>query len=94
MFSIKQKYSIQFVHLLHVRKISSINYPDDLRQKKVNFSTSKELRDFIIEIVSVKKAIWRQSRCNRTNYCIALRIKSDDLLIWDVGHQAYGHIRY
>jgi 1-deoxy-D-xylulose-5-phosphate synthase len=53
---------------------------------------AQELRNFIIDVVSVKKDIWRQFRRYRTHHCTALCINTpDDLLIWDVGHQAYGH---
>ncbi|OUL64241.1 1-deoxy-D-xylulose-5-phosphate synthase [Flavobacterium sp. AJR] len=54
---------------------------------------AQELRDFIIEIVSVKEGHLGAS-LGVTELTIALHYvfnTPDDLLVWDVGHQAYGH---
>jgi 1-deoxy-D-xylulose-5-phosphate synthase len=75
--------------------LSSINYPDDLRQidEAQLPQVAKELRDFIIEMVSVKEGHLGAS-LGVIELTIALHYvfnTPDDLLIWDVGHQAYGH---
>jgi 1-deoxy-D-xylulose-5-phosphate synthase len=75
--------------------LSSINSPTDLRQLEVNQLTqlAQELRDFIIDIVSVKEGHLGAS-LGVVELTIALHYVFDtpnDCLIWDVGHQAYGH---
>jgi 1-deoxy-D-xylulose-5-phosphate synthase len=75
--------------------LSSINYPADLRQLEEGQlpKLAKELRDFIIDIVSVKEGHLGAS-LGVVELTIALHYvfnTPDDLLIWDVGHQAYGH---
>ena len=75
--------------------LSSINYPTDLRQLDEGQlpQVAKELRDFIIDIVSVKEGHLGAS-LGVIELTIALHYvfnTPDDLLIWDVGHQAYGH---
>jgi 1-deoxy-D-xylulose-5-phosphate synthase len=75
--------------------LSTINYPSDLRQlNEVQLPLlAKELRDFIIDIVSVKEGHLGAS-LGVVELTIALHYvfnTPDDLLIWDVGHQAYGH---
>lgn len=75
--------------------LSSINYPTDLRQldEAQLPQVAKELRDFIIDIVSIKEGHLGAS-LGVVELTIALHYvfnTPDDLLIWDVGHQAYGH---
>jgi 1-deoxy-D-xylulose-5-phosphate synthase len=75
--------------------LSSINSPTDLRQLEVNQlpQLAQELRDFIIDIVSVKEGHLGAS-LGVVELTIALHYVFDtpnDCLIWDVGHQAYGH---
>ena len=75
--------------------LSSINSPNDLRQLDVNQlpQLAQELRDFIIDIVSVKEGHLGAS-LGVVELTIALHYVFDtpnDSLIWDVGHQAYGH---
>ncbi|MGO4820327.1 MULTISPECIES: 1-deoxy-D-xylulose-5-phosphate synthase [unclassified Flavobacterium] len=75
--------------------LSTINYPSDLRQlNEVQLpQLAKELRDFIIDIVAVKEGHLGAS-LGVVELTIALHYVFDtpnDLLIWDVGHQAYGH---
>ena len=75
--------------------LSTINYPADLRQlNEVQLpQLAKELRDFIIDIVAVKEGHLGAS-LGVVELTIALHYVFDtpnDLLIWDVGHQAYGH---
>ncbi|MEZ7499029.1 1-deoxy-D-xylulose-5-phosphate synthase [Flavobacterium sp. Arc3] len=75
--------------------LSSINYPTDLRHldEAQLPQVAKELRDFIIDIVSIKEGHLGAS-LGVVELTIALHYvfnTPDDLLIWDVGHQAYGH---
>lgn len=75
--------------------LKSINNPNDLRQlKEVQLpQLAQELRDFIIDIVSVKEGHLGAS-LGVVELTIALHYVFDtpnDLLVWDVGHQAYGH---
>ncbi|MFM2010431.1 MAG: hypothetical protein RLZZ479_822, partial [Bacteroidota bacterium] len=75
--------------------LSSINSPADLRQLDVHQlpQLAQELRDFIIDVVSVKEGHLGAS-LGVVELTIALHYVFDtpsDCLIWDVGHQAYGH---
>ncbi|MEZ4801276.1 MAG: 1-deoxy-D-xylulose-5-phosphate synthase [Gelidibacter sp.] len=72
-----------------------INSPSDLR--KLNQEDlpqlAKELRDFIIQIVATKEGHLGAS-LGVVELTIALHYVFNtpkDLLVWDVGHQAYGH---
>ena len=75
--------------------LSSINSPSDLRQLDVHQlpQLAQELRDFIIDVVSLKEGHLGAS-LGVVELTIALHYVFDtpnDCLIWDVGHQAYGH---
>jgi 1-deoxy-D-xylulose-5-phosphate synthase len=75
--------------------LSSIYYPSDLRQldEAELPQVAQELRDYIIDIVSVKEGHLGAS-LGVIELTIALHYvfnTPDDLLVWDVGHQAYGH---
>jgi 1-deoxy-D-xylulose-5-phosphate synthase len=75
--------------------LSTINNPADLRQldEAQLPQVAQELRNFIIDIVSVKEGHLGAS-LGVIELTIALHYVFDtpnDLLIWDVGHQAYGH---
>ena len=75
--------------------LKNINNPTDLRQLNEAQlpQVAKELRDFIIDIVSVKEGHLGAS-LGVVELTIAMHYVFDtpnDLLIWDVGHQAYGH---
>ena len=75
--------------------LKNINNPTDLRQLREAQlpQVAQELRDFIIDIVSVKEGHLGAS-LGVVELTIALHYVFDtpnDLLIWDVGHQAYGH---
>lgn len=75
--------------------LSHINNPKDLRKLDLSQlpELAKELRDFIIDIVSVKEGHLGAS-LGVVELTIALHYVFDtpnDLLVWDVGHQAYGH---
>lgn len=72
-----------------------INNPTDLRKLETSQlpQLAKELRDFIIDIVSAKEGHLGAS-LGVVELTIALHYvfnTPDDLLVWDVGHQAYGH---
>ena len=75
--------------------LSKINSPKELRllnQKDLR-QLAKELREFIINIVATKEGHLGAS-LGVVELTIALHYVFNtpvDLLIWDVGHQAYGH---
>jgi 1-deoxy-D-xylulose-5-phosphate synthase len=75
--------------------LDNISNPGDLR--KLNHKQlpqlAKELREFIIDIVSTKEGHLGAS-LGVVELTIAIHYLFDtpnDLLVWDVGHQAYGH---
>ncbi len=75
--------------------LSNINSPSDLRLLDEGQlpQLAQELRDFIIDIVAVKEGHLGAS-LGVIELTIALHFVFDtpnDLLVWDVGHQAYGH---
>lgn len=75
--------------------LQNIESPNDLRKLEKNQLPllAKELRDFIIDIVSVKEGHLGAS-LGVVELTIALHYvfnTPQDLLVWDVGHQAYGH---
>ena len=75
--------------------LSNINSPTDLRLLDEGQlpQLAQELRDFIIDIVAVKEGHLGAS-LGVVELTIALHYIFDtpnDLLVWDVGHQAYGH---
>ena len=75
--------------------LSLIQSPADLRliPESQLAQLAQELRDFIIQIVATKEGHLGAS-LGVVELTIALHYvfnTPDDLLIWDVGHQAYGH---
>lgn len=75
--------------------LNSIESPEDLRklQKEHLPKLAKELRRFIIDIVATKEGHLGAS-LGVVELTIALHYvfnTPQDLLVWDVGHQAYGH---
>lgn len=73
----------------------NINNPTDLRKLELSQlpELAKELRHFIIDVVSVKEGHLGAS-LGVIELTISLHYVFDtpnDLLVWDVGHQAYGH---
>ena len=77
------------------RLLDHINYPNDLRQLSKDDlpKVAKELRQFIINIVATKEGHLGAS-LGVVELTIALHYvfnTPEDLLIWDVGHQAYVH---
>lgn len=77
------------------RLLSQISFPKDLRQLSKNDLPllAEEARDFILDVVSTKSGHLGAS-LGVMDLTIALHYyfnTPNDLLIWDVGHQAYGH---
>ncbi|AXG74089.1 1-deoxy-D-xylulose-5-phosphate synthase [Flavobacterium arcticum] len=75
--------------------LDTIQSPNDLRKLSSEQlpQLASELRDFIIDIVSVKEGHLGAS-LGVVELTIALHYifnTPNDLLVWDVGHQAYGH---
>ena len=75
--------------------LENIFNPSDLRKLKIEQlpDLALELRDFIIKIVAAKEGHLGAS-LGVIELTIALHYVFDtpnDLLVWDVGHQAYGH---
>ncbi|MFD1016752.1 1-deoxy-D-xylulose-5-phosphate synthase [Winogradskyella rapida] len=75
--------------------LDHINLPEDLRQLPAEDlrQLAQELRQFIIHIVATKEGHLGAS-LGVVELTIALHYvfnTPEDLLIWDVGHQAYGH---
>lgn len=75
--------------------LSNIYNPADLRllNEEQLTQVAQELRQFIIDVVSVKEGHLGAS-LGVIELTIALHYvfnTPDDLLVWDVGHQAYGH---
>jgi 1-deoxy-D-xylulose-5-phosphate synthase len=75
--------------------LATIHNPKDLKKlsKEQLPQVAKELRDFIIDIVATKEGHLGAS-LGVVELTIALHYvfkTPNDLLIWDVGHQAYGH---
>ena len=75
--------------------LSQINTPDDLKKLSQNQLTqvSEELREYIIDHVSIYGGHFGAS-LGVVELTVALHYvfnTPDDQLIWDVGHQAYGH---
>lgn len=75
--------------------LSQIQFPADLRRldKSQLKQVSQELRDFIIDCVSVHGGHFGAS-LGVVELSVALHYVFDtptDHLVWDVGHQAYGH---
>ncbi len=75
--------------------LDTIKFPSDLRQVPQDKlpQLAKELREFIINIVATKEGHLGAS-LGVIELTIALHYvlnTPDDILVWDVGHQAYGH---
>jgi len=75
--------------------LSKINDPSDLKKLKDDQleQVSQELRQYIIDLVSVNGGHFAAS-LGVVELTVALHYVMNtpyDQLIWDVGHQAYGH---
>ena len=77
------------------RLLNKIDYPEDLRRMSINDlpEVCRELREDIIEEVSINPGHLASS-LGVTELTVALHYvfnTPEDRLVWDVGHQAYGH---
>jgi 1-deoxy-D-xylulose-5-phosphate synthase len=75
--------------------LSTINYPADLKQYSEQDleQICQELRQYIIDVVSVNGGHFGAS-LGVVELTVALHYALNtpyDKLVWDVGHQAYGH---
>ena len=75
--------------------LSKIKYPEDLRQLSIDQlpQVCQELREDIIDEVSVNPGHFASS-LGVVEITVALHYVFDtpeDRIVWDVGHQAYGH---
>ncbi len=75
--------------------LTHINNPSDLRKLDTTQlpQLAKELREFIIDVISTREGHLGAS-LGVIELTIALHYvfqTPEDLLVWDVGHQAYGH---
>jgi hypothetical protein len=75
--------------------LSKINYPSDLKQLSEDQleQVCQELRQYIIDVVSVNGGHFAAS-LGVVELTVALQYVLNtpyDQLVWDVGHQAYGH---
>lgn len=75
--------------------LQTINYPDDLKKipKEQLHQVCDELRQYIVDVVSVHGGHFAAS-LGVVELTVALHYIYNtpyDLLVWDVGHQAYGH---
>ena len=75
--------------------LENINNPNDLRQlARIDLPIlAQEIRQYIIDIIAAKEGHLGAS-LGVVELTIALHYvfnTPDDLLVWDVGHQAYGH---
>ncbi len=81
--------------ILPGKLLATINSPDDLKKLKKGDLTklSKELRQYIVDVVSVYGGHFGAS-LGVVELSVALHYVYNtpyDQLVWDVGHQAYGH---
>ncbi len=79
----------------HYELLSRINSPADLRKLKADdlMQVSNELRQFIIDVVSSNPGHFGAS-LGVVELTVALHYVFNtpyDRIVWDVGHQAYGH---
>lgn len=79
----------------NLRLLTQIDYPEDLRKLSVEElpEVCRELREDIIQEVSVNPGHFASS-LGAIEITVALHYVFDtpnDKLVWDVGHQAYGH---
>ena len=75
--------------------LSTINNPDDLKKlsREKLHQVCDELRQYIIDVVSVQGGHFASS-LGVVELSVALHYVYNtpyDQLVWDVGHQAYGH---
>ncbi len=80
---------------MQYKLLDEINSPDDLKKLRVEdlIGLSQELRQFIIDVVSNNPGHFGAS-LGVVELTVALHYifnTPNDRIIWDVGHQAYGH---
>src|SRR5690606_24022987 len=84
-----------YLYIVSENILNTIQFPKDLRkipQEKLR-QLAQELREFIIDIVATKEGHLGAS-LGVVELTIALHYVFDtpnDILVWDVGHQAYAH---
>jgi 1-deoxy-D-xylulose-5-phosphate synthase len=83
------------MNLIPGELLSQIDSPSDLRRFREDdlIQICNELRQYIIDVVSVKGGHFGAS-LGTVELSVALHYAfntPDDQLVWDVGHQAYGH---
>ena len=84
-----------YLYIVSENILNTIQFPKDLRkipQEKLP-QLAQELREFIINIVATKEGHLGAS-LGVVELTVALHYvfnTPDDILVWDVGHQAYGH---
>ena len=83
------------LYLCRVKILDSIMYPEDLRRLSVEQlpQVCEELRDFLIHSLAVNPGHFASS-LGTVELTVALHYVFDtpnDRIVWDVGHQAYGH---
>ena len=93
--SLQSLYNFYAVEQENLRLLSKIQYPEDLRQLKVEElpQVCDELRRDIVQELSVNPGHLASS-LGVTEITVALHYvynTPEDRIVWDVGHQAYGH---
>ena len=88
-------YNFYAVGQEELRLLSKIQYPKDLRELKVDElpQVCEELRQDIVQELSVNPGHLASS-LGVVEITVALHYVYDtpeDRIVWDVGHQAYGH---
>lgn len=88
-------YKLQFMDIKPGALLQQINSPEDLKKisKEQLQQVCDELRQYIIDVVSVNGGHFGAS-LGVVELSVALHFVFDtpyDQLVWDVGHQAYGH---
>lgn len=83
------------LYLCRVKILDRIIYPEDLRRLSVEQlpQVCEELRDFLIHSLAVNPGHFASS-LGTVELTVALHYVFDtpnDRIVWDVGHQAYGH---
>ncbi len=94
-YNLKQIKFLSYFRQVNYNILSHINDPEDLKKIPVSKlpKLAKELRHFIIDIVATKEGHLGAS-LGVIELTIALHYVFNtpkDILVWDVGHQAYGH---
>jgi len=92
--ALKYKFN-SYICPMEYNLLKKIDDPSDLRQLKQDqlSQVAQELREFIIDVVAAKEGHLGAS-LGTVELTLALHYvfnTPDDNLIWDVGHQAYGH---